>query len=188
MPGGLLVTVPEPAPNFTTLSVATRDPEPDPAKLAVQVFSMSSVTLPSAQSGSPLQLTKLAPGAGVAVSVTTVPRGKLRVQVSPHSIPAGSLVTVPEPARVTVSGTKTSNVAVQALSAFRVTVPSAQSGSPLQPAKTEPGAGIAVKLTTAPNGNRAEQLSLQSSPAGSLVTVPLPVPAFVSPAVAKSPS
>src|SRR5437867_4326405 len=110
MPGGLLVTVPGPAPNFTTLSVATRDPEPDPAKLAVQVFSMSSVTLPSAQSGSPLQPTNLAPGAGVAVSVTTVPRGLLRVQVSPHSIPAGSLVTVPEPPpnSVTVSGTKTS--------------------------------------------------------------------------------
>src|SRR5205823_14302746 len=66
-------------------------------------------------------------------------------------------------------------------SAFRVPVPSAQSGSPLQPAKTEPGAGVAVKLTTAPNGNRAEQLAPQSSPAGSLVTVPLPVPAFVSP-------
>src|SRR5207247_1863725 len=111
MPGGLLVTVPEPAPNFTTLSVATRDPEPDPAKLAVQVISMSSLTLPSAQSG-----------------------------------------------------------------------------SPLQPVKTEPGAGIAVKLTTASNGNGAEQVAPQSSPAGSLVTVPLPVPAFVSPSVAKSPS
>src|SRR6266516_2544452 len=190
MPGGLLVTLPEPGPSFTTLSVARRDPGPDdPAKLAVQVFSMSSVTLPSAQSGSPLQLTNLAPGAGVAVSVTTVPCGKLPVQVSPHSIPAGSLVTVPEPvpSRVTVSATKTWNVAVQASSAFRVTVPSAQSGSPLQPAKTEPGAGIAVKLTTAPNGNRAEQLAPQSSPAGSLVTVPLPVPAFVTPRVAKSP-
>src|SRR5206468_8345654 len=77
MPGGLLVTVPEPAPNFETLSVARRDGRD--VKLAVQVFSMSSVTLPSAQSGSPLQLTNLAPGAGVAVSVTTVPRGKLRV-------------------------------------------------------------------------------------------------------------
>src|SRR6266516_6309156 len=131
MPGGLLVTVPEPAPNFETLSVARRDGRD--VKLAVQVFSMSSVTLPSAQSGSPLQLTNLAPGAGVAVSVTTVPRGKLRVQVSPHSIPAGSLVTVPEPvpSRVTVSATKTWKVAVQASSAFRVTVPSAQSGSPL---------------------------------------------------------
>ncbi len=76
MPGGLLVTVPEPAPNFTTFSVASVPGVTGPgAKLAVQVFSMSSVTLPSAQSESPLQATNLAPGAGVAVSVTTVPCG-----------------------------------------------------------------------------------------------------------------
>src|SRR5436190_1425235 len=103
MPGGLLVTVPEPAPNFETLSVARRDGRD--VKLAVQVFSMSSVTLPSAQSGSPLQLTNLAPGAGVAVSVTTVPHGNRREQLSLQSSPAGSLVKVPLPVPAFVSPT-----------------------------------------------------------------------------------
>src|SRR2546428_11591148 len=91
MPGGLLVTLPEPGPSFTTLSVARRDPGPDdPAKLAVQVFSVSSVTLPSAQSGSPLQLTNLAPGAGVAGSARTAAWGELCGQGSPPSVPAGT--------------------------------------------------------------------------------------------------
>src|SRR6266704_2729054 len=107
-------------------------------------------------------------------------------------MPAGLLVTVPEPAPnfttfsvASVPGVAGpgAKLAVQVFSMSSVTLPSAQSESPLQPAKTEPGAGIAVKLTTAPNGNRAEQLAPQSSPAGSLVTVPLPVPAFVTPRV-----
>src|SRR5919197_6728174 len=112
------------------------------------------------------------------------------MQVSPHSIPAGSLVTVPEPApaRVTVRVARTSNVAVQLLSSFRVTVPSAQSGSPLQPVKTEPGVGVAVRVTMVPYGKTAEQVPPQSMPAGALVTVPLPVPAFVNFRVEKSPS
>ena len=76
MPGGLLVTVPEPAPNFVTLNVASVPGVAGPgAKWAVQVFSMSSVTLPSVQSESPLQPANLESGAGVAVSVTTVPCG-----------------------------------------------------------------------------------------------------------------
>jgi hypothetical protein len=41
-------------------------------------------------------------------------------------------------------------VAVQVLAALMVTCPSRQSTSPLQPAKTEPGSGVAANVTTAP--------------------------------------
>src|SRR2546430_17168997 len=91
MPGGLLVTVPEPAPNFTTFSVASVPGVTGPGtKLAVQVFSMSSVTLPSAQSESPLQPTNLASGAGVAGKVATLPGGKVLLPGSPPPDPAGA--------------------------------------------------------------------------------------------------
>src|SRR5437764_8448591 len=53
----------------------------------------------------PLQPVKVEPAAAVAVSVTDVPEANAAEQVAPQSIPAGELVTVPEPvpALVTVS-------------------------------------------------------------------------------------
>ena len=53
----------------------------------------------------PLQPVKLEPAAAAAVSVTFVPSVKAAWQVAPQAMPAGLLVTVPEPApaRVTVS-------------------------------------------------------------------------------------
>ncbi len=42
------------------------------------------------------------------------------------------------------------NVAVQVLLAVMVTEASEQSASPLQPAKVEPVAGVAVRVTTVP--------------------------------------
>src|SRR4030095_2026552 len=52
--------------------------------------------------------------------------------------------------------------------------------APLQPAKVEPVAGAAVRLTAAPLVNEAEQVAPQEMPAGVLVTVPLPVPDLVT--------
>ena len=54
---------------------------------------------------SPPQAVKVEPASGVAVSVTIVPFANEVAQVMPQSIPAGELVTVPEPdpAFVTVS-------------------------------------------------------------------------------------
>jgi len=49
----------------------------DPPKVTVQVTFMDRVTDPSVQSASPLKLEKNDPGDGVAVSVTTVPPGKV---------------------------------------------------------------------------------------------------------------
>jgi hypothetical protein len=52
--------------------------------------------------------------------------------------------------------------------------------TPLQPAKVEPAAGAAVKVTTVPLENEAEHVAPQEMPAGVLVTVPLPVPDLVT--------
>lgn len=51
--------------------------------------------------------------------------------------------------------------------------------APLQPEKTEPLAGVGVRVTEAPLVTEAEQLAPQLIPAGLLVTVPLPVPALL---------
>jgi len=51
----------------------------------------------------PLQLVSVEPPAGVAVRVTLVPLAYVSAQSSPQSMPEGALVTVPAPARLTVS-------------------------------------------------------------------------------------
>ena len=45
----------------------------------------------------PLQVTKVDPGAAVAVNVTELPVGKLALQAPPQLMPLGALVTVPDP-------------------------------------------------------------------------------------------
>ena len=64
---------------------------------------------------------------------------------------------------------------MQEVAAFMVTEPVLQP-VPLQPAKVEPDAGVAVRVTTVPLLKLAEQALPQLMPAGELVTVPLPVP------------
>ena len=49
---------------------------------------------------------------------------------------------------------------------------------PLQPPKVEPAAGAAVSVTAVPLAKLAAQVAPQVMPAGALVTVPAPVPAF----------
>src|SRR4030095_7946049 len=46
--------------------------------------------------------------------------------------------------------------------------------TPLQPAKVEPAAGAAGKVTTVPPENEAKHVAPQEIPAGVLVTVPVP--------------
>jgi hypothetical protein len=52
--------------------------------------------------------------------------------------------------------------------------------APLQPVKVEPVAGVAVSVTAVPLAKLAAQVAGQLMPAGTLVTVPVPVPALVS--------
>jgi hypothetical protein len=72
--------------------------------------------------------------------------------VIPQLIPDGVLETLPLPTFVTVSiALVWAKFAVQLLLAFIVTDPSVQSASPVQRVKTEPVAGIGVKLITIPD-------------------------------------
>jgi hypothetical protein len=180
IPPGLLVTVPWPLPFFVTVSCRwTR------AKVAVTVGSplMVSVQVALVPEQAPPQPVKLEPASGAAVSVTLVPSLKDAEQVAPQVIPPGLLVTVPVPlpAFETVSVPCTcTKVAVT----FSSWVTSSNSHvvfvleltqSPPQPENAQPGAGVSVSVTFEKKSNGAEHVPGQSMPAGSLVTVPLPV-------------
>ena len=52
--------------------------------------------------------------------------------------------------------------------------------APPQPPKIDPPVGVAVSDTEVPGAKVAEQVLPQLTPAGALVTVPVPVPAFVT--------
>ncbi len=131
------------------------------------------------------------PLAGVAVSVTLVPSVKLAEQVLPQSMPAGLLVTEPEPvpARDTDNvdspgGGGTLNVAdtVRACVIDTVQVPVPEQ-APDQPAKVLPVAGVAVSVTLVPCVKSAvsePHVLPQLMPDGLLVTEPLPVPLLVT--------
>jgi phage tail protein X len=102
-------------------------------------------------------------------------------QSEPQLIPAGELVTVPEPVpeRVTVSvRVIVLNEATHDLAAVIVTAPSAQSASPLQPANTDPVPAVALRVTVLLPGNASLQSVPQVIPAGVEVTEPDPLPVF----------
>src|SRR5438552_4135686 len=96
----------------------------------------------------------LEPPEAAAVSVTATRLATLAIQLAPHVIPAGVLVTVPlpVPALLTVRATVGVKVAVTVVAAVRVTLhtPVPVQPPPLQPVKTEPLAGVAVSVTTVP--------------------------------------
>src|SRR5437879_13711371 len=72
-------------------------------------------------------------------------------------------------------------IAVTVCAAFTVTVQVAvpEQPPPLQPEKVEPAAGAAVKVTAVPLANAAAQVAPQATPAGELVTVPVPAPGWL---------
>lgn len=129
------------------------------------------------------------PAVGVAVRVTEVPLLNAKLQTVPQLIPAGLLVTVPVPvpASATVSvaaggggggGTATPlNRAVTDVLPVMLRVQGpVPLQAPLQPAKVELAPGAAVKVIEVPVSKAALQAVPQLMPAGSLVTVPLPLP------------
>src|SRR5207247_2109293 len=164
-------------------------------KGAVTVVVAFKVTeqVPVPKQPPPLQPVKVEPVAGVAVSVTNVPLSNEAEQVAPQSIPGGSEVTVPLPVpalllvRLTVWRLK---VAVTVVAAFRVTeqVAVPEQPPPLQPAKVEPVAGVAVRVTGVPLSKGAEQVAPHSTPRGLEVTVPLPTPSRTTERVGRFPA
>ena len=102
----------------------------------------------------PDQPVNLESKAGVAVKVTTVPDPKELIQVSPQLIPAGELVTVPEPVPSLLTQSiywAVLKVAVadllEVIVIVQVPVPEQ---APDQPANSEPESGVAVKVTVVP--------------------------------------
>ena len=74
-----------------------------------------------------------------------------------------------------------SKVAVTVLAASMMTVHDAVPvQAPVQPVKAEPEAGVAVRVTLVPVRKADAQAVPQVTPAGVLVTVPVPVPALVT--------
>src|SRR5262245_22267231 len=118
------------------------------------------------------------PLAGAAVSVTLVPKRKLREQVGAQLMPGGFELTVPEPVpdRLTLKVTGRSvNVALTDLAWVMLTVQvPVPEQSPDHPKKLEPVAGVAVRVTLFPWSNACEQVEPQLIPAGLEVTVPDP--------------
>ena len=143
-----------------------------------------TVHVPVPEQPPPLQPVKVDPASGVAVNVTTVPVVKAVEQVAPQEMPAGELVTVPvpAPALVTVSAKDACmKVAVTLVAALSVTVHGpVPEQPPPQPVNVEPAAGVAVKVTAVPLVKPAAHVAPQEMPAGVLVTVPAPAPAFVT--------
>ena len=120
----------------------------------LEVMETSQVPVPL---HAPLQPVKVEPSSGLAERLTVVPSLYDSEQSVPQFIPEGELVTVPVPVPLMFTvrvyrvfpGTA-ENVALQNVLLFIVTAPSLQSLSPLQPAKKEPGSGVAVSETTVP--------------------------------------
>ncbi len=101
----------------------------------------------------PPQPVKTDPALARAVRSTLVPEVKVAEQVAPQLIPAGLLVTVPEPAPcgVTVSENCGLKVAVTFWAELMVTLQApVPEHAPPQPLNTEPAAGVAARLTTVP--------------------------------------
>ena len=142
-----------------------------------------SVQLPVPVQSPPLHPIKIEPAAVLADRVTLVPLAKLALQELGQLIPMGALVTVPEPlpAIVTDNGKFATNVAVTDCAALIVTVQlPVPVQAPLHPAKVEPAAALADKVTLVPLAKLALQVPGQLMPGGVLETVPLPVPARVT--------
>ena len=118
--------------------------------------------------------------------MTAVPLSYCAVQTLPQSILVSALATLPEPVPSTTvkpycGGGAGPKVAVTDLLAFMVTLHEvAPVQAPLQPLNTWPASGVAAKLTVVPDENVFEQVAPQLIPAGTLVTVPVPVPDFAT--------
>lgn len=191
IPAGLLVTVPDPAPEALTVTANV-----GLLNVAVTVVFAVSETLhvaPVPLHPPPLQPANVDPVPGASDIFTTVPFGKFAEHV-PVTTPVVLLhvnvdddvnVTdpVPLPPSTTVSvGFVMLNVAVTACAAFIVTThdPVPEHPAPLHPAKVELESCAAVKVTCVPLLKFAVHALGQEIPAGLLVTDPPPEPASVT--------
>jgi hypothetical protein len=120
----------------------------------------------------------------LAVTVTLLFVGKEAEHTVPQSMPAGLLLTTPEPDpsfEMVKSDIGTAvNVAVTDRFTSITTEQLVPVQSPLHPAKIEPTPGVAVKATVVPGAKPALQVPGQDIPVGLLVTVPAPLIVTIS--------
>ena len=129
----------------------------------------------------PLNPEKVAPDRGLGVKLTLVPLLNVAVQVEGQLIPAGLLVTVPEPVTVTVKVTGCAvNVADTDWLLLSVSVHEAPLHAPPNPVNPEPAPAVAVSVTDVPDAKLAVHVEGQLIPLGLLVTVPGPVTVTVN--------
>jgi hypothetical protein len=152
-------------------------------KVAVTDLSASTTTehAPLPEQAPPQEVNVESPP-GVGVSVTLVPCGNDAEQVGSQLIPPGALATVPDPVPAleteSVCGTS-AKVAVAVLSPSIVSVQlPVPEHAPLHPLKLELAPAAGVSVTLVPLSKEAEQVPPQLIPPLSLVTVPVPLPAF----------
>lgn len=149
------------------------------AKVAVTLRAASIDTLQaSAPVQAPDQPVKRQPSAGVGVSVTVASTASAALQVLPQAMPAGDEVTVPVPLRVTLSvlwvRVKTAPTEVApATVTLQGPVPLQ---APVQPAKADCAAGVAVSVIALPKLRVTVQVLPQLRPVGDETTEPVPVP------------
>jgi hypothetical protein len=146
------------------------------------VCPFETITWQVAPLHAPVKPEKVDPEAGVAVRATEVPSLKVAVQVEGQLIPAGLLVTVPEPEIATVNCAELVLVNVAETdwlpeSANWHDVPL---HAPPYPENWNPEPAVAVRVTEVPDGKLAVQVVGQLIPAGLLLTVPVPVTETVS--------
>ena len=106
--------------------------------------------------------------------MTLASTGICAVHTVPQLMPAGSEATVPLPLFVTVSGQwvrLNTAVTVDAPPTVSAQVPVPLQALPLQPAKAEPTAGVAVSVIVLPNGRVTAQVVPQEMPTGDEFTV-----------------
>jgi hypothetical protein len=130
----------------------------------------------------PLHPAKTLLAAGVAASVTWVLLAKFAVQVVGQLIPAGMLVTLPDPVpdRVIVRAALDGMALKAALTDVAAVMASVQVlvvplHAPLHPAKVYPEAGVAVSVTLVFWSKLEVQVEGQLILVGALVTVPVAV-------------
>jgi hypothetical protein len=162
---------------------------PPAAKVAVTELAALKVKLhPAVPVHAPDHPLKTLLAAGVSVSVTWVFGGNAAEHVPGHEIPAGLLVTVPDPApaMVTDKASPAANAAVTLSAPVTVRLHVVPEHAPPQPMK-KLLPGVSLRVTLVFWGNTAAHVVGQLIPAGLLVTV-VPVPPPVMATVTPSPA
>src|SRR5258708_9109755 len=159
MPAGALVTVPVPVPLFVVVRVNAGVPAVKVAVMASAEFAVSGEVPVRVQA--PLHPANVAPGSGVAMSVSCLPCASCMLQVVPHTNPDGDDVTtpVPVPAFVTVieGVVEATKLAVTLSAALIVTLHIVEGPlhAPLQLSKAAPMLAVAVRPPTEPPADMA---------------------------------